>query len=263
MARFITKLCFLLASILSASNGFIVSCEYGFGDQSFGSYLSKVYFCSAKITADGNPDITTVTGNLDRGKTLSDVQYFTLGEGGIISPITKIPSNFGTFFSGLVGICWFNSRLEKISAEDLRPFPNLVYANFYSNLIRRIEADMFKYNPLIVVFEFSGNVIDFIDKDFLNNTPLLQAAGVYNNRCIGMTQAVGGLINQYYTFEHLKSDIEHMCGPLKYPGISDACSASCVSRFDKIEAKVSSVESCLTAAWYEKLKWFFKTAFGL
>lgn len=259
--RFIKPALLVLAFVLASSNGFVIDCVYATGNYYQG--LNQKYSCRATITTNGNPDITTVTGNHNAGKTLNDVQIFILGSNSDITPLYKFPSNFATVFPGLIGIMWTNTKMRTISAADLQQFPNLVYLNVGSNFLTKIDGDLFKYNPHITSVDFSSNFIRTIDTSFLDDIPLLTAAYFMMNRCYVMTQLIPTTIGQYsYFIANLKRDLDHVCGPRVLPN-TGACSANCTSRFDAIESEVSAVEARITAPWYEKLKWFFRTVFGL
>lgn len=263
--RFLKASILVLASVLAASNGWIIDCQYS--TNSWGPpAVTNVYSCQATFTDDGSPDITQVTGNLDIGKTLDDVLFFQVQSNGYGVRTYTIPSNFGTVFPNLMGIVWSNTKLEVIKASDLQAFSNLVLFNAAYNFIRHLDGDLFKYNPNLQQIDFSGNYIDFIGPGLLTSLSQLTSAMWYSNICFGQVGMMMGSLGQYYTVAQMQADLDHLCGTLVLPGGSGAsgvCSANCTARFDAIETKVSIIETRLTAPWYEKLKWFFKTAFGL
>lgn len=265
LLRYIKAIVLVLASVLAVANGWTINCQYTI--QSWGHpTLSNAYTCFGEFIDDGGADITSVTGNLDPGKTLADVLYFSLSNAnGYPTRIYKIPSNFGATFPSLRGISWMGTKLETIKASNLQAFPDLVTLIIGYNFLRHIDGDLLKYNPKLIQLDLSDNFIDFIGPGIFNGLTKLQYVMIYGNRCIDGMSGIGP-IDQGYTVADFQADLEHLCGPLNHPGssVSDgACSANCIARFDAIEAEISTIETRLTAPWYEKLKWFFTTAFGL
>lgn len=255
--RFCKGTFLVLASMLVASNAVAINCNYQVGGWS--QDLQQVYYCEATATEDGNPDITTVTGIHNPGKSAGDVQLIQVINGQVLR-VYKLPSNLATFFPNLRGLLWQNSKLETIKATDLQPFPNLVYLDVSYNQIRHLDGDLLKYNPHLTSFAISNNFIDSIGKGLFNGFIVMNYAYFYGNIC---TVGLSHTLSQYYTIADMQEDLEHLCGPLIVPEISGVCSNNCTSRFNFLEAETTAIEASLTAAWYEKLKWFLRTAFGL
>lgn len=247
-------------SVVSLTVGWTIDCHYS--TESIYFFYENKYTCDATLSDDGSLDITAVNGVHDSGKTLNDVLYFKFGGG--IFKIHKWPGNFATYFPNLQGIKWLFTEMQTITKADLQPFPNLVYLDLHGNFIRRLDGDLFKYNPLLVYLDFKGNHIDYVGKGIFNGLNQLKSVSFYTNVCIGSPgHTIDTIDGRTYTLAEFTEDLEHLCGPLNLPVTPSACSADCTSRFDKLEEKVTAFETHLTAPWYEKLKWFFKTAFGL
>lgn len=259
MHRFIKATFVVLASMLTASNGVTIDCQYIIGFWGPGAH--NLYSCQGTVTDDGGDVITSVTGTLDAGKSLSDVQFFNLVTLDHVVHIYKLPSNFGTIFPGLLGFSWSNSQLRTITAADLQPFPNLTRLEINYNFIRHLDGDLFKYNPKLIDIEMYGNYIESVGKGIFSGLTALQYIEYFSNICIPNIPTP--FMGPTYTVTDLQADFEHLCGPLTVPDNSGACSEKCTLRFDALETEVSAIEVRLTAPWYEKLKWFFRTAFGL
>lgn len=254
----IIKTTFLVLATVLAANGFIIDCQYS--TLTVFTAVNNAYVCQAMPTEDGNPDITAVTGTHQAGKSELDVTMFIMGPGQYLR-VFKLPSNLATHFPNLKGIIWQSSRLETIKAVDLKPFPNLVLVDFSWNMIHQIDGDVFKNNPKLIVISFNGNHIENIGKGLFNGLSQLQDFNFYGNPCMGIGQNMM-TIGPNYSIADCQADVEHCCSPLQSSD-SGACSANCTARFDILEGKVSAIESQTTAPWYEKLRLFFRTAFGL
>lgn len=165
-------------------------------------------------------------------------------------------------FPSLRGIQWGDTKLQTIKATDLQPFPNLILLELRYNLLRHLDGDLFKYNPLLQRLDLTGNFISTIGPGIFNGLTQLKFVVFFDNIFTGMIQ-ISDPINPDYPVADLQAYLEHLCLPLEMPNSNINCSENCNTLFDAVEAEVFDVEPRLTAPWYEKLKWFFKTVFGL
>lgn len=74
-----------------------------------------------------------------------------------------------------------------INANDLRPFPRLLYLNLWQNQLISIDGDLFTYTPLLKRVDFNNNKIQHIKHDLLINLYDLEYLGFLNNICINQS----------------------------------------------------------------------------
>lgn len=71
-----------------------------------------------------------------------------------------------------------------ISANDLRPFPSLVFLDLWNNQLFYIDGDLFMYTPRLQYVNFGYNRIQLIGHDLVNNLHDLFQLYFQANVCI-------------------------------------------------------------------------------
>lgn len=245
----------VLAAVLAVARGLSFQCLYSL----YNSNGKQFYSCSITLVDDGRSDLTAVTGTHLDGMTNSDVTDLVMGQNYNNVHVYKLPTNIASYFPNLQTLSWSQADLQTVTVSDLKPFPNLRVLDLSYNFIRRLDGDLFQYNPHIETILFYSDSIEYVGKGIFNNCNAIKTVYLGENVCISYGHQSWS-IGPNYSIADMEADLIHLCGPLDSPGV---CSADCTKRFDAIEGEISSIETHLTAPWYEKSKWFFKTAFGL
>lgn len=78
-----------------------------------------------------------------------------------------LPKNIDRFFRNLVGIYINNSKLLAISAEDLQPFPDLLYFRSFTNPLVSIDGDLFKHTSNLTYVALFDSQLQHVGYDLL------------------------------------------------------------------------------------------------
>lgn len=170
---------FLLAVILLAGSAKAIEFDCDF--QTFTLWpLGPRYTCNATVTFSGSTSLENVTGLHQTGRTNADVQHLQLHN----QNLSFIPKGIVDFFNNLDVLVIDVSSLTSISAEDLRPFPNLLMLSLWRNELTSLDGDLFKYTPHLEVIEFGSNQIQHIGHDLVTNLNNLTFFFIQFNVCI-------------------------------------------------------------------------------
>lgn len=140
------------------------------------------YKCSAVLDfiEDGSTDIDMVYGNHNVNKTLESVTFLDIRDENLVS----IPPNLEFFFTNLTGITIVNSKLQQLTADDLRPFYGLQLLRIVKNPLTTLRADTFRYNPKLMVIDLSSNKIMAVGKNLLLTLPYIRSVIFSDNSCV-------------------------------------------------------------------------------
>lgn len=142
--------------------------------------LQERYRCQPNITGSGNT-LEAIHGNHMRGKTNADVEFLYV-EG---QAMNSLPRDIEVFFPKLIGLYILDSGLLTISAEDLRPFPNLLLFGSQENPLESLDGDLFKYTRKLRRVNIS-NQLQHVGHDLLAGLHNLTNAWFLYNPCISV-----------------------------------------------------------------------------
>lgn len=170
----------LFVFLLSSSEGLIFECIFSMTSWEF---APNMYQCGTTVSSLEIPEILeSVRGNHLEGKGNYNVAALNVNH----QTIFKFPKNIENFFPHLKAINIQNSKLSGISADDLKPFPNLIVASFSQNNLISLPGDLFKFTLNIKNIVFDRNSIEHVGHDLLKDLTDLQLAHFQNNPCINV-----------------------------------------------------------------------------
>lgn len=163
------------------------------------------YACNAKVVTSGSASLKNVTGVHEAGKSNNDVKFLYI----VKQDITFFPEGISDFFNNLDSLVIHTSSLTSINANDLKPFPRLVYLETHGNNLTSIDGDLLTFTPLLQWVGFGGNQIRHIGHDLVANLNSLTTLYFDRNVCI----------NQYATRSRaavisLAARLSVLCPPL-------------------------------------------------
>lgn len=145
--------------------------------------IGSVYECSARVSFDGNENVTEVSGNHESGKGHSDVQGLYLQD----QNLPFFPTNIEEFFPNLVVFDLQNNAIVNISNRHLKPFPSLQHLYLTRNRITSLDSNIFSGMMSMSYISFNINNIHHVGHDI--NLPKTGELHFNNNPCISQ-QAV-------------------------------------------------------------------------
>jgi hypothetical protein len=198
-----------------------------------------------------------VSGDHLDGKVNADVVFLSLF---LSANLSHMSTNIESFFPNLRGISWYSVNLRFISAEDLKPFPNIVTFAVTTNKLVTIDGDLFKYTPKLQWIVFANNLIEHVGENLLTDLKDLVHVHFGNNVCIAF------MANTPEALVELKQMLPVKCPPAPLttttilPDTSTQvvpdttttltttistqppqCSAECMERIEKLSDKVNEV----------------------
>lgn len=151
-------------------------CNFGF----FSPWIGPRYTCHATVINSSSSALESVTGVHETGRSDDDVEYLYIRN----QNLPFIPEGIANFFRNLDSLAISETSLMSISANDLRPFPRLLFIYLYGQQLTSIDGDLFTYTPHLQQVHFNFNLIQHIGHDLvtgLNNLTILYLQG---NVCI-------------------------------------------------------------------------------
>lgn len=114
------------------------------------------------------------------GRTNLNVTRLTIFE----QNMSYFPSGFEKFLPNLIAIWIARSKLISIASTDLRPFPNLVEAQFPFNVIETVPGDLFSMNTKVLYVHFGWNKVSKVGKNLLQPLTSVYYAMFGSNVCV-------------------------------------------------------------------------------
>lgn len=178
----------------------VVDCK--FGTVNFG-FLGSLYACEATGENTGNLTfIEELRGVHLSGKSHADVEaYREYGR------LKSIPSNLNNFFPNLKGIYMY-SQSSSPSANDLKPFSNLLWFSSNFGDLTSIDGDLFQHSKKLQGFEFHTIKLENVGENLLSGLNSLRRAKLTYNTCINFDADTPQKI------EELKKMLLEQCPPL-------------------------------------------------
>lgn len=133
------------------------------------------------------------------------------------SEIFYFPQNIEKIMSKIKHIKIKNSKLRKITQNDLKNLINLDYLDLSGNEIKILPENLFEFNPNLTKLSFNHNKIFFVDPNAFSFTPNLANLYFNNNKCYsdngnGFGQSVENIhfINAYCFKNTLENIIKYV-----------------------------------------------------
>lgn len=143
--------------------------------------VGKLYSCEATVVSSEDLyELLEVTGEHDSEFTDFDVESLYLRN----QNLDHIPSGIEKFFPNLKAIEWHNSNLVEISADDLKPFPELLLFSANTNKVKSLDGDLFKHTANIQSIDFFNNSISYVGDGIFANLNELAFAQFEGNPCV-------------------------------------------------------------------------------
>lgn len=220
MEMFGIKVSILLTCCLASfANGVIYSCS--FVPKTWAN-VGSLYGCTLSTITNGSvTDLEEVKGTLAVGKTLEDVEGLTL----LRKAVDRWPESLESFLPNLKAIQIYSSQITSISAENLKPFPNLEYLNLATNLLKTLPADLFSFTPNLKAIYFQSNKLESVGQGILDDLDGFVEADFQANPCISLSG------NSPTAIENLKQELL----------------AKCLSDGEIVEPKTTTLASITTA----------------
>jgi hypothetical protein len=166
--------------------------------------IGSAYNCWSKSENTGILTIIEeVRGTHQTGKSNVDVLNFR--EDGVLQ---YIPTNLVDYFPNLKGMLFYEQKLLRLIASDLKPFPNLV--GFYSRggLFTSIEGDLFQHTKKIQRIDIQVGKLQNVGENILSGLNELTVAWFVAHPCIYYQAATPEQIQE------LKQKLLVLCPPL-------------------------------------------------
>lgn len=209
---------FVLTTFLAFSKGFEFKCNFGYVEWAL--VIGRAYACtSVQVTNNNNStSLESVEGNHLDGNSNSDVKVLQVyGR----TTIQKLPTNIERFFPHLEALSWLVAGLLTITADDLRPFPQMKYLDLQQNRFVSLDSDVFQHSPKLAHVELRDNKITNVGLDLLANLNELVRFSFYTNPCISFNAATPEEIQE------LKQKLVTQCPPLTLTTISTTTEETC------------------------------------
>lgn len=141
-----------------------------------------LYACNALVYPSKSPFLVSV-GGLHQMR--DNVEYYTNDDVGCLliknQNLTFFPQEIDYFFKNLKIIDFLGENLLSLSAQDLRPFPQLEHFGMNGYNITSIGGDLFSFNKRLKSIDLDDNQIQHIGENLVMNLTLLQILRLSGN----------------------------------------------------------------------------------
>lgn len=189
--------------VLSTAGAIEFNCHFDY--ETFDNF-ARVYTCQPTITLTNFTTLEKVTGTHQPGHSNDDVEYMFVFSYSIHLPV--FPRGLEFFFKNLRALQFSNIFMLAISAEDLKPFPQLEYLHLYGNSITSLDGDLFSHNPRMQYFSIVSNRIEHIGHDMVTSLNELNFLNLAGNNCINKIAETRAAV------EELAPQLSVLCPPL-------------------------------------------------
>ena len=115
---------------------------------------------------------------ITNGRKFNDVRGFSMFK----SEIYYFPLRIDKYFPDLTALWIKDSKLRKITAENLRGFPHITYLELSNNNLVILEANLFKFNTKLEEIHLQVNFISYIDSAAFNGLKNLKKVDLSGNK---------------------------------------------------------------------------------
>lgn len=112
----------------------------------------------------------------------ADVRIFYMTNDKIFN---RIPRGLQNYFSIRIGFRWADGILFSVTADDLKPFPNLQVLAFQAKKLFSLDANLFKYTRKSVWISLNDNILEHVEQDAFEDFGLKELH-LNRNYCIDM-----------------------------------------------------------------------------
>lgn len=153
--------------------------------------------------------------------------------------VNWIPREIEKFFPDLTSIYFSESNITTISADDLKPFLNLLKLYLPNNKLVTLDGDLFQYTRKLQVVWIQINSLQHVGHDLLTGLNDLTMAYFHSNPCINIYATTREAVQQ------LNLQLPISCPPLETTTTvlttitSGYCSSACSDQIKAAEQKVS------------------------
>lgn len=225
------KLFLTIITCISLTSGLTFDCQFTTSNWVIiGSHYQCTY---PKIIFTGSrAALEVVSGTHLSGKVNSDVRSVYVEN----QEIDFIPVFIEKFFPHLTGLQFYNTKLKAISAEDLKPFPNLKVLALPINNLVTLGDDLFKYTTNLQYIDFSLNQLQHVGSNLLESLEELREARFKSNPCVNFHATTPEQVLE------LKSKLIGCPSLERQTTSSTECSDECLARVDALEAKENKLD---------------------
>lgn len=167
--------------------------------------LGNCYTCEAISTSPESEILEDVSGVHQTGKSNEDVEFLKVSAGNL----PFVPKRVVNFFKNLIALEIDSNAVFSISAEDLRPFPQLEYLALFVNNIESIDGDLFYFTPHLKCIALAYNRIQHIGHDLVTVMTDLQYLYFNGNICIDKNAVTRAEV------EELGPQLSELCPPIE------------------------------------------------
>jgi len=173
------KALILLLAVFSSANAVIFYCDYKMYTW---LVVGSCYTCEVYGIEDENPtQVDEFRGDHLPGLNESDVKAFSIYY--VTPTLPKIPTGIETTFENLLVFRWTES-LTTLTADDLKPFPDLVVFFVRNANLFSIDGDVFQHNTNLNYIALDFNRIEHIGFGFLDGLTQLTSFYFHSNICL-------------------------------------------------------------------------------
>ena len=164
--------------LLASTQAVVYNCNYASKNW---TDTGSLYGCTVSLIAVGDSvDTEDVVGNLHPGKSLEDVETFSITR----KVVKKMSAGLAVFFPNLKVIQFYTAQFETISMEDLRPFKMLEHLYLHQNLLTSLPGDLFEFNSKLRLFHVYSNKLTSVGQGILDGLNFLANVNFDSNPCI-------------------------------------------------------------------------------
>ena len=192
-----------------------LECKY---EQLYRLYFGYGYHCEVKNLEifSNSSTFDSEIGDHKEGKSNIDVVWVIMVENSNNQrPMLSFPKGFEKIYPNLNAISIMNLGFNRITAEDLKPFPNLKHLILYKNNLTIIEEDLFQHNPGLESVSFSHNQIVHIDPQVFSHLGGLKWLRLEGNRYNNRTAEIQDATRKERVLELIKIIEDGNC--VNYP----------------------------------------------
>lgn len=191
--------------VASNCQGVIINCEFRMMNWGF---LGNSYNCLSRGENTGNLTLADeVRGEHLSGKSNADVEVFN--EQG--NKIQFIPSNLADFFPNINGMLIGAAPLLELTANDLKPFPNLLRFDSNYGEFSSIDGDLFQHTKMIQKIQINNARLQNVGENLLSGLNDLTNVEFRGDACINF------FADTLEKIEELKDLLLVQCPPLPGP----------------------------------------------
>lgn len=199
-----------LALFVGSSQAVKFSCTFAWTEPTT-PVVGKVFCCDTSVSyyGSGSTELTAVEG-YQWATNIYHVEYLTV----VRENLSFVPQNIDLFMPNIRSIMFKNGNLNKISAEDLRQFPQLEVLSITYNRLVSIDGNLFMDTPYLRHISFEGNAIRNVGQDLVTYLYDLEYLSFRRNLCVNREAATPEAIMT------LGMQLPAVCPPLGQPALT-------------------------------------------